>query len=101
MSDNKKESPVKKVVNKFKQNTEKGARRAVLEDLFYDFNRSRVQVYKMNFVRGIMLGAGTVIGGTLVIALIIWILSLLSHVFPPLGSFFEGISHTLQARPTK
>ncbi len=81
---------------KVTQNQEKSARRTVLEDLFYDFHRSRVQVYKMNFIRGIMLGAGTVIGGTLVIALLVWILSLLANVVPPLDDFFTGVSSTLQ-----
>jgi len=91
--------PIKKLLKKLGQdiqeNNERGARRAVLEDLFYDFNRSRVQIYKMNFVRGIMLGAGSVIGGTVVIALIVWILSLLGNVIPPLGDFFDGLSQTL------
>ncbi len=83
----------KKVVH----DQEAGARRAILEDLFYDFNRSRTQVYKMNFVRGIMLGAGTVIGGTVVIALVVWILSILGNFIPPLGDFFDGLSQTLQS----
>ncbi|MES2875911.1 MAG: DUF5665 domain-containing protein [Patescibacteria group bacterium] len=78
-----------------KENNERGARQAVLEDLFYDFNRSRVQIYKMNFVRGILFGAGSVIGGTVVIALLVWALSLLGNVVPPLGEFFDGISTTL------
>lgn len=78
-----------------KHNNERGARQSVIEDLFYDFNRSRVQVYKMNFVRGILFGAGSVIGGTVVIALIVWILSLLGNVIPPLGDFFDGVSNTL------
>jgi len=77
------------------QNNERGARQTVLEELFYDFNRSRVQIYKMNFVRGIMFGAGSVIGGTVVIALIVWILSLLGSFIPPLGDFFDGLSQML------
>ena len=80
-----------------KKGNERGARQAVLEDLFYDFNRSRAQVYKMNFVRGIMIGIGTVIGGTVGIALIVWLLSILGHVIPPLGDFFNGVSHTIEA----
>lgn len=88
---------VKSIAKTFKEGNERGARTSLIEDLFYDFNRSRVQVYKMNFVRGIMLGAGTVIGGTVVIALLIWVLSMLGHVIPPLGDFFDGISHTLQS----
>lgn len=94
-------APLKRLIGnakkKIRQDQEAGARRAIMEDLFYDFNRSRVQVYKMNFVRGIMLGAGTVIGGTLVIALIVWMLSLLGNFIPPLGDFFDGLSQTLQS----
>jgi hypothetical protein len=93
--------PLKKLFERLrttmKQNNERGARQSVIEDLFYDFNRSRVQVYKMNFVRGILFGAGSVIGGTVVIALIVWILSLLGSVIPPLGDFFDGVSNTLDA----
>jgi hypothetical protein len=79
-----------------KENNERGARRAILEDLFYDFNRSRVQVYKINFVRGIMIGAGTVIGGTVVIGLLVWLLSLLGSIIPPLGEFFDALGQTLE-----
>lgn len=50
----------------------------------------------MNFVRGILFGAGSVIGGTVVIAIVIWVLSLLGSVVPPLGDFFDGISQTLE-----
>ena len=87
-------SAIKKSIQ---EGNETGARRAVLEDLFYDFNRSRAQVYKMNFIRGIVLGIGTVIGGTLGIALIVYILSLLGNIIPPLGDFFNGLSHTIEA----
>lgn len=79
-------------------NAEAGARKTLLEELFNDFNRSRVQIYKLNFVRGIMFGAGSVIGGTVVIALIVWILSLLGAFIPPLGDFFDGLSQTLSPK---
>jgi hypothetical protein len=88
---------IKRIAESIKAGNERGARQSLIEDLFYDFNRSRAQVYKMNFIRGIFLGAGTVIGGTVVIALVVWLLSLLGHVIPPLGDFFDGISHTLES----
>ena len=87
---------VKQVAKKAKEDNEAGARRAILEDLFYDFNRSRSQVYVMNFARGIFFGAGSVIGGTLVIAALIWVLSTLANVIPPLDDFLSGISSTLK-----
>lgn len=89
---------IKKVVKGLKEGNERGARTSLIEELFYDFHRSRAQVYGMNFVRGILFGAGSVIGGTLVIASVIWLLSILGHVVPPLGDFFNGVSDTLESR---
>jgi hypothetical protein len=88
-----------KVTKQLKDSQEQGARRAVLEDLFYDFHSSRAQVYKMNFFRGIFLGFGTVIGGTLVVALLIWILSLLAHVPGGIGDFVRYVEGIIQAGP--
>ena len=90
---------IKKIKEKVKQNNEQGARRALLEDLFNDFNTSRVQVYKMNFFRGIFLGFGTVIGGTLVVALIVWILTLLVDIPGGIGDFIQNIVNTVQDGP--
>ena len=90
-------SKLKDIGRSLKENNERGARKTVLEELFYDFNRSRSQVYLMNFVRGIMFGAGSVIGGTLIIALFIWLLSLIGNFVPPLGDFFDSVSGTLEA----
>jgi len=87
---------VEKLKKNVKKNNEKGARRAVLEDLFYDFNSSRAEVYKMNFFRGIFLGFGTVIGGTLVVALIVWILTLLADIPGGTGDFIQYIVDTVQ-----
>jgi hypothetical protein len=88
---------VKKVADKMKKNNEQGARRAVIEDLFYDFNSSKAEVYKMNFLRGIFLGFGTVIGGTLVVALIVWILTLLADIPGGTGDFIQYIVDTVQS----
>lgn len=85
----------KKAVDKVKQDNEAGARRGLLEELFHDFNRSRVQVYKMNFIRGIFFGLGSVLGGTIVVALIVWSLSLFVHV-PGLGDSVKQIQQTLE-----
>lgn len=89
-------SKVEKAHAKVKKEAELGARRAVLEDLFYDFNSSRAQIYKVNFIRGIFLGVGTVIGGTLVVALILWILSLLVDIPGGIGDFIQNIVDTVQ-----
>lgn len=76
---------------------ERGARYAFLEELFYDFNRSRFQIYKMNFVRGIFFGLGSVIGGTVVIALIVWVLSFFVAL-PGIGQPIEQVQETINTR---
>ncbi len=88
----------KQAKDKATENNENTARKNVIEELFYDFNASRAQIYKMNFFRGIFFGLGSVLGGTIVVALLIWVLSLLSGFFPPLENFFNGVTDTIQAK---
>lgn len=88
----------KKVIDKSKLDNENSARKNVIEELFYDFNRSRVQIYKMNFFRGIFFGLGSVLGGTIVVAILIWVLSFFVGFFPPLSDFFNGVTDTIQSK---
>lgn len=92
---------MKKFFKKFtatqKENAERGARHAVIEDLFYDFNRTKAQVYQMNFVRGIFFGFGSVVGGTLVVALLLWLLSLLVDLPGGVGDFVRYIVELVRA----
>lgn len=90
---------VKGIAKSVKEGNERGSRQSLIEELFYDFNRSKAQVYTMNFVRGIFFGAGSVLGGTVVIALLVGLLGLLGNVIPPLGDFFDGITSTIEAGP--
>lgn len=87
---------IKKMVEKTKVDNERGARRAIIEDLFVDFNRSRRQVYAMNFVRGIFFGFGTVLGGTVLVALIVWVLGQFVDWFPVIGDFIKHIIEAMQ-----
>lgn len=89
---------VKKIAHKIKSDNEIGARRAILEDLFYDFHRSRRQVYTMNFFRGMFFGVGSVIGGTLVVALVVWILSLLADIPGGVGDFIQYVVDIVQQK---
>lgn len=86
----------KKATEKVKKDNETGARRAILEDLFYDFHRSRKQVYWMNFFRGVFFGVGSVLGGTIVIALIVGLLSLLTDIPGGIGDFIQFVVDTVQ-----
>lgn len=90
-----KKNVAKKAVEKVKSDNERGSRQSLIEDLFYDFNRSRVQVYWMNFVRGIFFGLGSVLGGTVIIALVVWLLSFAVE-WPWVGDTVEQVQDSLQ-----
>lgn len=79
-----------------RDNNEKGAREAVIEELFNDFNRNRFTVYKFNFLRGIFFGLGSVIGGTVVIGLIVWLLNLTGHLVPGVAGFVDHVVELMQ-----
>lgn len=86
----------KKTRNKIRDDNEKGAREALLEDLFNDFNRNRWTVYKFNFVRGIFFGFGSVLGGTLLIAGFVWLLNLTGHLVPGIAGFVDHVINLMQ-----
>ncbi len=71
-----------------------------IEDLFNDFYRSRRKVYWMNFSRGIFFGIGSVIGGTVVIALIAWFLGLFADIPGGFGDFIRYIVNLVNASQT-
>lgn len=89
-------SPVKKAVRDERIN----ARRALLEELFNDMYDDRRAVYVMNFFRGLFFGLGSVIGGTIVVGLIIWVLSFFVH-FPGIGQSVENAQDQLQGSQKK
>lgn len=90
---------LKRAHEQIKRNNERDARVSLIEDLFYDFHRNRHQVYWMNFVRGIFFGLGSVIGGTIVLALIIWLFSQIITLFPFHDDVINTINTTIDNRP--
>lgn len=93
---------IKKAVKQTKEtiqsNNEKDARHHLIEELFYDLHRSRQQVYWMNFFRGIFFGVGSVIGGTLVVAIIVTLLNTLVDLPGGIGDFVEYIVDIVRNR---
>lgn len=87
---------IAKLKKQIKEGNEKGAREAVLEDLFNDFNRNRYAIYRMNFFRGISFGFGSVLGGTVVIALVVWLLNVIGWLIPSVGGFVTQIVDVVQ-----
>ncbi len=105
MSDKKPKKTAKKgifssLVDNIKQGQQKGAQEALLEDLFNNMYAERKKVYKMNFFRGIFFAVGSIIGGTIVIALLIWILSLFVNL-PVIGDYFRDAQNSIQQSRTK
>lgn len=91
---------VRRMIEQFKNDQAKGAYTTMAEELFQDYYNRRHDVYKMNFIRGIFFGLGSVIGGTVVVALLIWILSLFIN-FPLIGQYFENVQMTVeQSQPS-
>ncbi len=84
------------MTTKIAESSEDDARRAILEDLFYDFHSSRRQVFSMNFFRGLFFGFGSVLGATLLVALLVWLLGKFGNIFPPLADFINQLIDTMQ-----
>jgi hypothetical protein len=82
----------------FKDDNVRGAQRDLLEELFYDIYVHRKQVYLVNFFRGISFGVGSVIGGTIFLAIFLWLMSQFVDWFPILGDFVRGITDAATKR---
>lgn len=89
---------IKKAVRKVKEDNETEARREIVENLFYDFHKNRKEVYWINFWRGIFFGVGSIMGGTLVVALVLWLLSLLVDLPGGIGDFVEYIVNVVKQK---
>ena len=90
--------PVAELTQQVKQTNETDARKAILEDLFYDFHQNRAEVYKMNFIRGIFFGLGSVLGGTILVALAVWLLNAIGLLVPSLADFIDSIIKVMSTR---
>jgi len=70
---------------------EASSRRQLFEEMFYDFYNNRHKVYWMNFVRGLSFGFGALIGGTVVVTIVVWILGRFVSI-PLIGEYIrQGI----------
>ena len=66
--------------------------RQLLEDLYLS---NKWQMLKGNFLRGIAFGLGTFLGGTIVVAILIWLISQTVDIFPPVRDFAERLIESL------
>ncbi len=61
---------------------------------YFNVIESRRRFLAISFVRGVITGFGGVIGATLVVALIIWLLNVLDAL-PLVGDFFNSLKDSL------
>jgi hypothetical protein len=86
---------VKKNVENKTHEERMNARRTVIQELFNDLYDDRRNIYKMNFVRGIFFGLGSVLGATVVVAGIVWALSFFVDI-PGIGDAVRNAQDTLE-----
>ncbi len=55
------------------------------------------RLYIENFVRGIFFSLGSVLGATLVVALLLWVLSVFDTA-PVIGHFIQSVQDSINAR---
>ncbi len=86
---------IKKIKKNIDDGNERGARHQLIEELFNDFHSNRRQVYWMNFTRGLFFGFGTLLGGTVLVAFLIWILGQFDSL-PFIGEYIRNIISTMK-----
>lgn len=67
----------------------------MLIDIYESGYLSKKEAYKISFFKGIAGGFGGVIGATIVVALLLWTMSLF-HKVPLLGPFVDRARNTVQ-----
>lgn len=97
MTESKTPKAKKTAVKNFVDGEKMGARRGIIEEMFNDLYDDRRNIYLMNLIRGIFFGIGSAIGGTIVIALVVWSLSVFVNLPGVAGEFFQQAQDSFQA----
>jgi branched-subunit amino acid ABC-type transport system permease component len=71
---------------------------AMIESMYDTVRPDRGNLYRMAFLKGLIGGLGGIVGATVGIAVLLWLLSLFGQI-PLIGHFVDSIRHTLQSRP--
>ncbi|MDR1032384.1 MAG: DUF5665 domain-containing protein [Candidatus Nomurabacteria bacterium] len=51
--------------------------------------------YRQSFIQGVFFGMGTFVGGTIIIAIVVWFLSWFADIPGAVGEFVEAVIKTL------
>lgn len=68
----------------------------VLEDIYLSGYTDKKKLLKMSFLKGLATGFGGVIGATVMIGLLLWILGRFQEI-PLVGPFFDKAEDTIQS----
>jgi chromate transport protein ChrA len=71
-----------------------------LENIYLTGYINRKEMLKWSFIKGIVTGFGGVLGATILIGLLLWILSLFDNI-PLVGPVFDGLKDAVQTKPSK
>lgn len=69
----------------------------MLQNIYESGYIDRNTLYKTSFLKGVVAGLGGVIGATIVVALLLWILSLLVET-PIIGPLFDNLQQTIESK---
>jgi tetrahydromethanopterin S-methyltransferase subunit D len=69
----------------------------MMQNIYESGYIDRNQFYKMSFIKGVVTGLGGVVGATIVVAIVLWILSVINYV-PLVGPIIEPIRDTLKTQ---
>ncbi len=70
--------------------------KSYLRDIFEEvYTTNKWKLFWINFFRGIFLGFGTVVGGTILVAILIWVLSQSVDWFPAISDFTQRLIDSL------
>lgn len=70
----------------------------MIKNIYESGYLDRNSAYKMSFIKGVAGGLGGVIGATIVVALLLWILSAFQDI-PLLGRFVDNLQQSVQTEP--
>lgn len=68
----------------------------MVENIYLTGYIDRNQMYKMSFLKGVVAGLGGVVGATIVVGLLLWLLTILNYT--PLRPLTERIQDTVNSQ---